>query len=186
MVVPDDMNRDEILDVNQNHPLIHHRWPILLPGDLPGSPQSPPWVRGRPGGARPRIPAEGAGLHPPGDLDPIDTRDQRVGIVGFPTTNTPGGMSGTEARQSADPHQTLVTIAAPILAGFSLAAIVAIGTSAPLSGRPDALPAMACFAGAAVLLLFSVQLMAIARLISIRWWHWASLYELGLLTFLVG
>src|SRR5260370_38600406 len=61
-----------------------------------------------------------------------------------------------------------------------------MGTGGPLSGRPEGLPGRACFAGAAVLLLFSVQLMAIARLISIRWWHWASLYELGLLTFLVG
>src|SRR5260370_17466921 len=89
MVVPDDMNRDEILDVNQNHPLIHHRWPILLPGDLPGSPQSPPWVRGRPGGARPRIPAEGAGLHPPADPDPIVTPDHLLRILAFPSTNPP-------------------------------------------------------------------------------------------------
>lgn len=121
----------------------------------------------------------------PDDYDSFRTHNV-LGVVGVPPTLSTAGTPGTGAEQSADPNERLVTAAAPILAGFSLAAIVVIGTSATLSGRPEALPAMACFAGAAVLLLFSIQLMAIARLLSIRWWYWAGLYELGLLTFLVG
>ncbi len=50
---------------------------------------------------------------------------------------------------------------------------------------------MACFAGSAVLLLFSIQIQAIGRLGGLRTARWprrmkALLYELGLLAFLVG
>src|SRR5262249_17400341 len=94
-----------------------------------------------------------------------------------------------QPQDSADPNDALITIAAPILAGFSLAAIVTIGTAATVG--PGALPAMACFAGSAVLLLFSIQIMAIGKMGGPRtglWLRWikALLYELGLLAFLVG
>jgi hypothetical protein len=50
----------------------------------------------------------------------------------------------------ADPNDTLITITGPILAGFSLAAVVGIGTSASSSRHPVAMAAIAVFALAAV------------------------------------
>jgi hypothetical protein len=89
----------------------------------------------------------------------------------------------------ADPNERLIEIGTPILAGFSLAAIVTIATTEALG--PGALPAMACFAGSAVLMLFSLQILAIGRLPRLRWAEWPKwatfiLSELGLLAFLVG
>lgn len=95
-----------------------------------------------------------------------------------------------QAQARADPNDTLVTIAGPILAGFSLAAIVVIGTSVT-AGRPQALPAIACFAGSASLLLFSIQMLVIGSLSGLRNTRWPRiikgvLYELGLLAFFAG
>jgi hypothetical protein len=89
----------------------------------------------------------------------------------------------------ADPNDTLITIVTPILSGFSLAAIVTIATAGTVG--PGAYPAMACFGGSAVLMLFSIQILAIGRLPGLRKARWPSwvkplLYELGLLAFLVG
>lgn len=91
--------------------------------------------------------------------------------------------------RGADPNERLIEIGTPILAGFSLAAIVTIGTTA--APGPGAYPAMACFAGSAVLMLFSLQILAIERLHGLKgakWPKWATfiLSELGLLAFLVG
>lgn len=114
-----------------------------------------------------------------------------------------------QRRLRGDPNDSLITIAAPILAGFSLAAIVSIGLSASASNRPEALPAMAFFAGASVLLLFSIQMLAVAALPGFQtapgfrkaykflktpalqenpWPRLVKdfLYEMGLLAFLVG
>jgi hypothetical protein len=71
-----------------------------------------------------------------------------------------------QAQDPADPNDAVVTIVAPILAGFQLAAIVTIGTTATFG--PGALPAMACFAGSSVLLLFSLQMLVIGRLPGLR------------------
>jgi hypothetical protein len=111
-------------------------------------------------------------------------------LVAFPPSDqSDWGIPLEQVQDPADPNDVLVTIAAPILAGFSLATIVTIGTAAEV--EPGALPAMACFAGSAVLLLFSIQMLAIGRLGGLRTARWprrvkALLYELGLLAFLVG
>jgi hypothetical protein len=120
--------------------------------------------------------------------DPANVHHLRT----FPPSDLPNAdLWPEQAQASADPNDSLVTIAAPILAGFSLAAVVVIGTSASMVGRPAALPAMACFAGSAVLLLFSIQMLAIGSLRGLRLARWprnvkATLYELGLLAFLIG
>ena len=165
LVVPEDINVLDVLEANKNHRLLKH-----LVRDVPGS--------------------------EPGSTG-IDW-DRVVSYVAFPppdhwpVPSAPAQDSADLPEQPqgpADPNDALVTIVAPILAGFSLAAIVTIGTAATVG--PGALPAMACFAGSAVLLLFSLQMLAIGRLPGLRtamWPRWvkAILYELGLLVFLVG
>src|SRR5258708_19585720 len=78
-------------------------------------------------------------------------------VMASPDLNKPPA-----AQKVADANDTLIAITGPILAGFSLAAIVVIGTSASNSGRPAALPAMTVFAAAAVLLLFAIPILAVA------------------------
>jgi len=95
------------------------------------------------------------------------------------------------AADASDPNDVLITIAGPVLAGFSLAAIVGIGTSASSSGRPASMAAIAVFAGAAVLLLSAIQMLAVAALPGLSGLRWpglikGALYETGLLAFLVG
>src|SRR6202050_1601527 len=68
----------------------------------------------------------------------------------------------------ADPNDTLITTTGPILAGFSLAAIVGIGTSASSSRHPVAMAAIAVFALAAVLLLFAIQMLVAAAFPGLR------------------
>jgi hypothetical protein len=91
----------------------------------------------------------------------------------------------------ADPNDTLITITGPILAGFCLAAIVGIGTSASSSGHPAAMAAIAVFALAAVLLLSAIQMLVAAAFPGLRGIRWPGLlegffYETGLLAFLAG
>jgi hypothetical protein len=166
LVVPEDINVLDVLEANKNHQLLEH-----LVRDVPG---------GEPGSTGidwDRLVNHYVAIPPP---------DHRV----VPSVQVQGPADLPEQPQGpADPNDALVTIVAPILAGFSLAAIVTIGTAATVG--PGALPAMACFAGSAVLLLFSLQMLAIGRLPGLRaalWPRWvkAILYELGLLVFLVG
>ncbi len=107
-------------------------------------------------------------------------------VMASPDLNKPPA-----AQKVADANDTLIAITGPILAGFSLAAIVVIGTSASNSGRPAALPAMTVFAAAAVLLLFAIQMLAVAALPGLQNVRWpglikGALYETGLLAFLAG
>jgi hypothetical protein len=89
------------------------------------------------------------------------------------------------------PNDTLITITGPILAGFSLAAIVGIGTSVSSSRHPAAMAAIAVFALAAVLLLAAIQMLVVAALPGLKGIRWPGLlegffYEVGLLAFLAG
>lgn len=89
------------------------------------------------------------------------------------------------------PNDTLITITGPILAGFSLAAIVGIGTSASAFRHPAAMAAVTVFALAAVLLLFAIQMLVVAALPGLKEIRWPGLlegffYETGLLAFLAG
>jgi hypothetical protein len=158
LVIPKDMNVLDVLEANKNHPLLTQKV-RNVPGSEPGS------IR----------------------IDPNLIANYLVAFT--PSDQPDREVPSEQAQTPADPNDALVTIAAPILAGFSLAAIVTIGTATTVG--PGALPAMACFAGAAVLLLFSIQMVAIGRLGGLRTAQWprrikALLYELGLLTFLVG
>jgi hypothetical protein len=112
-----------------------------------------------------------------------------LNAVGF---DPPGPLDVDPSREPApaDVNDTLVTVAAPILAGFALAAIVTIGTSST-AGRPGSLAATVCFTSSAVLLLFSIQVLALGNLAGLRAarlprWAKRSLHELGLLAFLAG
>jgi hypothetical protein len=160
LVLPEDMSIDDVFAANKNHPLLAQMLRRIR-RDEPGS----------------------LGIDPNQGIEPLN-------VITFPPSGRPDAGPWPEpAQEPADPNDALVTIAAPILAGFSLAATVTIGTAAPAG--PGALPAMACFAGSAVLLLFSIQMLAIARLGGLRTARWprrikALLYELGLLAFLVG
>jgi hypothetical protein len=158
LVIPDDMNRSNVLEANRYHPLLKQKVRDVLK-DEPGY----------------------LGLG----------RDQVSRLVTFPPSDSSVDLWLGQTQAPADSNDTLVNIAAPILAGFSLAAIVAIGTSASTVGRPAGLAAMAVFAASAVLLLFSIQMLAIGGLDGLRMARWpcrakATLYELGLLTFLIG
>jgi hypothetical protein len=89
------------------------------------------------------------------------------------------------------PNDTLINITGPILAGFSLAAIVGIGTSATSSRHPAAMTAIAVFASAAVLLLSAIQMLVVAALPGLQGKRWPGrleglFYETGLLAFLAG
>jgi hypothetical protein len=130
----------------------------------------------------------GVGRAEPGNFD-INPKDLMLGVVPFSPDEPDAGARREQTQDKDDPEDALVTIAAPILAGFALAAIVTIGTAADVG--PGAYPAMACFAGSAVLLLFSIQILAIGKLSGLRTAKWPTrmkrlLYELGLLAFLVG
>jgi hypothetical protein len=157
LVIPEDVNVLDMLKANRNHSLLMH----------PA-----------------RYVPEGAPDSAPIDLDLLSSK-----FAVFPRPGTGWEIPPELEQHPADPNDTLVTIVTPILAGFSLAAIVTIATAA--TPGPGAFPAMACFAGSAVLMLFSIQMLAIARLSGLRKAKWPSrakdiLYELGLLTFLVG
>jgi hypothetical protein len=162
VVVPGDLNRHQILDANIYHPLFEHEPQPLRLGDA--GPSS-------------------SGLPQPLGVVTFDPQRGSLPLdLGFPAA---------DASPPTDPNDSLITICAPILAGFSLAAIVGIGTTTSLSGRPAAAPAIAFFAGAAVLLLFAMQVLAISGrpgLAIVRWPRVTkrSLYELGLLAFLAG
>ena len=89
------------------------------------------------------------------------------------------------------PNDTLINITGPILAGFSLAAIVGIGTGASSSGHPAAMAAIAVFALDAVLLLGAIQMLVVASLPGLKQKRWPGVlegffYETGLLAFLAG
>ena len=168
LVIPKDMNVLDVLEANKNHPLLTQKV-RSVPGSEPDSILIDP-----------NLIANYAVLFPP-------THHLDWEVSSEPSQDPADPPQ--QAQDTADPNDALVTITAPILAGFSLAAIVTIGTASKVG--PGAFPAMACFAGSAVLLLFSIQMLAIGRLPGLKmaqWPRWieALLYELGLLTFLVG
>jgi hypothetical protein len=178
LVIPADMDRDDVAYANRHHPFL----------------------------------ADGIRVVHRDDSDPLDVsrgRARPVIIFTDPGSSPAEGQGPDQEQRQEDPNDTLVSIAGPILAGFALAAIVVIGTSSSTSGRPEALPAIAFFAGAAVLLLFSIQMLAVAalpglrkapglrvvsrllripRLQKIPWPRLIKdlLYETGLLVFLIG
>lgn len=178
LVIPEDMNVHDVREANKNHTLLTQI-------------------------------VRGVGRAERGNFD-IDPKDVMLPVVAFPTSDKPDAVAWQprhphgrghpdqppaqpgppeQPQDTADTNDALITIAAPILAGFSLAAIVTIGTTTTVG--PGAFPAMACFAGSAVLLLFSIQILAIGKLPGLRTAEWprrmkAFLYELGLLAFLVG
>ena len=196
VVLPGDVSQDDVADANVHHPLFRPRRAVPWLGDV-GVPDLTHRVvtfpADRAGEAHSwpihSSPWSGA-WHPPS----TPSEASLVGFVpgsGSPAMPRSSTASGPVPSGARDPNDSLVTVAAPILAGFSLGTVAVIGTSPSLSARPHALPAMATFAGAAVLLLFSIQMLALGALPGLVGANGlraakAWLYEFGLLAFLAG
>lgn len=189
VVLPGDVSQEDVADANAYHPLFRPRRAEPLLGNF-GVPDLTQRLVSFPTDDRTSeslsFPIQSSkwteGSYPP--LTP------HVGVIGFPAPPT-GSPAMPLSSKASDPNDSLVTVSAPILAGFSLGTVAVIGTSATLSARPHALAAMATFAGAAVLLLFSIQMLTLGalpglvgakRLRTAKAW----LYEFGLLAVLTG
>lgn len=190
IVVPADISRDDVLDANLHHPLFQPRRAAPGLGEIrPFNVEDPAFSVWR-GGPKPL----GVVTFQPPETTPshwpLRTFSQPPGPLPAEQASTPAQPRSSRS-PTADPNDSLITVSAPVLAGFSLAAITFIGTSASLSGRPEALPALASFAAASVLLVFSIQMLALCSLPGLATSRKlravkASLYEFGLLAFLAG
>jgi hypothetical protein len=188
LVIPADLNWADVASANRRHPLLTEGIPVVGP-DV-------------------SVPVEGPGVGSKQVF--VYTSPDSLPDPGSPHPGSPDPGQGPSRRErQADPNDTLLVLAAPILAGFSLAAIVMIGTSARTSRRPAAAAAIAFFAAAAVFLVFSIQMLVVSALPGLEDapglrriaallrfprlnktpWTWlvkGFLYEIGLLSFLIG